>query len=227
MGLLLAAPGWTSANELAAFEEMQAKYQFFLKEAGKPLFDNFQRKLLEIEKSAAAQRNYVLAAKVRGERKAAARILGVALQDETNGATPAESTPQLGTNGTVTLEMSAAQLGGGVALEQSNGVLTGWTSDKSFARWKLPAGISPGGYEVELTYACAEGSGGKFVVREDAYFLKREIKTTGGADSFLTEICGTLRLKSCRTLVISATQSIGRGLFTLKQVRLIPGTQGG
>lgn len=225
--LLLVAPRWACANDLATFQEMQAKYQSFLKEAGKPLFDNYQRKLLEIEKSAVAQRNYLLAAKVRGERKEAARLLGIALPDEPNGAPPSDPTTPTEVGGTVTLEMSAAQLGGGVGLDQSLGVLTGWTSDKCFAQWKLPQGVKPGGYEVELTYACAEGSGGKFMVREDAYFLKREIKSTGGADSFLTEICGTLRLKSCRTLLISATQSLGSGLFTLKHVRLLPSAQGG
>lgn len=218
-----AALGPVLADELATFKELQAKYQSFLKENGKPLFDRYQFKLMELEKSAVQQRNYGLAAKIKAERETAGRELGISISDATSQPLPESAVAKLEADGSVTMNAPAASLGGGVVLDTEKEALTGWTNDKSFARWKLPTGLKSGGYEVELTYSCAGGGGGIFVVKEDIYSLKREAKDSGSWASFRPEICGTLRVKSgSQNLQISASVVTGEGLFFLKSVRLLP-----
>ena len=219
--LHLAAPGLLCADEMATFKELQAKYQTFLKENGKPLFDVYHKRLLEMEKAAAAQRNYALAAKIKAERESSGKDLGISLvEGDPNSGVDAVAT--LESDGTVTMEAPDANLGGGVVMDKEKEALTGWTSDKAFARWKLPIGLKTGGYEVELTYSCA-GGGGSFTVKEDTYSLKREAKDSGSWASFRPEVCGTLRVKSgSQHLQISASTVTGEGLFYLKSVRLLP-----
>jgi hypothetical protein len=213
--------GLLRADELASFQELQTKYQTFLKETARPLYDGYARKLLEMERAAVTQRNYALAAKIKTERLNAGKELGISLT-EMGGATLAASTGVLELDGSVTMSAPSATLGGSVTMDAEKAALTGWSSTQCFARWKLPTGLKTGGYEVELTYSCAAG-GGSFIVKEDQYSLKREAKDSGSWASFRPEICGTLRVKaSSQNLQISAASVLGEGLFYLKMVRLLP-----
>ena len=107
-------------------------------------------------------------------------------------------------------------------MDAEKNALVGWDNEKASARWKLPAGIKTGGYEVELTYACANG-GGSFVVKDDTYSLKRQSNDSGSWMSFRPEVCGVLRVKSTsQQLHVSAASIVGEGLFYLRQVRLLP-----
>lgn len=218
---VLASQAELSADELSMFRDLKQKYQTYLKEAGKPLHDSYQKRLLDKEKAAVARRDYGLAAKIKNERTVAAEEIGILLTDAGGIA----SLATLEEDGSVTMMAPDANVGGGVTLDQEKEALTGWNSASAFARWKLPVGVKTGGYDVELTYSCA-GGGGTFVVKEDTYSLKRATKDSGSWASFLPEVCGTLRVKSTsQNLQISATTVTGQGgLFYLKMVRLLPTT---
>lgn len=224
---MLASPMSVCADEMETFLEWQQKYQNFLKENAKPLLEGYQKKLLELEKSAAASKNYPLAAKIKAERLGAAKELRISVEALAQNADVPDTeaiTAKLEQDGTVTLDAARAELGGGVALNTETGILTGWTSDKACATWKLPPGIRTGGYEVELTYSCggSEG-GGSFVLKENTFSLKREAKDSGGWQSFRPDNCGTLRVKSAsQQISLTAAAVKGAGLFQLKQVRLRP-----
>lgn len=210
------------ADEMDTFLEWQQKYQNFLKENGRPLYESYQKKLLELERSAAASRNYALSAKIKTERLNSAKDLGwPALESP---ASPSSETVTLEEDGSFTLEVNRAELGGGVSFNAETAALIGWTSDKAFARWKLPSGLRTGGYEVELIYSCgAADGGGRFILREDTFSLQREVRDSGSWQSFRPETCGTLHLKSAsHQLVLSAAVVKGSGLFQLKQVKLMP-----
>jgi hypothetical protein len=215
--------GWC-ADEEATFLEFQTKYQTFLKETTKPIGDAFQRRLIELEKAAVLKRQYALAAKIKAARASATREIGVVLTE----TTPVASSPQptatatLEADGSVTMSAPQATMAGGVTLDAEKNALVGWTTEQSSARWKLPEGLRTGGYEVELTYSCGNG-GGSFVIKEDTYSLKRQVKDSGSWMSFRPEVCGVLRVKSSSQQVqISATALVGEGLFYLRQVRLLP-----
>ena len=220
----LASQAMLSADELSMFQELKQKYQAFLRDNGKPLYDTYQKKLLEKEKAAVARRDYALADKIKSEREFAAEELGIALTDDA-GIANLLPLATLEADGSVTMTAPQANFGGGVTLDKGKDALTGWTKTSAFARWRLPVGLKTGGYEVELTYSSA-GGGGSFVVAEDTYSLKREAKDSGSWASFRPEICGTLRVKSTsQNLQISAALVAGDGLFYLQKVRLLPTAQ--
>jgi hypothetical protein len=209
----------------SALQELKKTYHSMLKDAGRSLYDQYQKRLEQLEKEFAAQKDYAAAAKVRGEREAAARELGLMDAASEGTATGAAAAPAGSSDkdGSIVMDPQKAETGGGVAWDQEKGALAGWQSDKAWARWKLPAGLATCGYEVELTFACATGSGGQFVVREDFYSLKRTVADSGSWESFRTEVIGTLRIRAgSQTLQISATAVQGGGLFYLKSIRLVP-----
>jgi hypothetical protein len=214
----LASQAGLSADELSTFQELKQKYHAILNDAGKPLYDAYQKKLIVREKAAVARRDYDLAAKLKDEREAAA------VNDGQASLSPIAT---LETDGSVTMTAPMASLGGGVNLDKEKSALTGWTSASAFARWRLPIGLKTGGYDVELTYSSA-GGGGSFVVKEDTYSLKREAKDSGSWASFRPEVCGTLHVKSSsQSLQISAATVAGEGLFYLQKVRLLPTSAAG
>jgi hypothetical protein len=229
MALLLTSNVAMWADEMDTFTEWQGKYQNFLKDNGRPLFESYQRRLVDMEKAAAGTRNYGLAARIKEERLAAAKEAGVSPTEATVGSegkvlgTTATPPP---VEGILTFPPTSAEVGGGVSLNVETGALVGWTSESSYAKWSLPGGLKTGGYEVEITYSCKSADnagGGAFVVKEDVYHLRHEVRDTGSWDTFQSENCGTLRLKSTsKQFVLTAAVVKGAGLFQVKQVRLKP-----
>ncbi|MBP7949271.1 MAG: hypothetical protein KA004_06405 [Verrucomicrobiales bacterium] len=217
-----AQPSATAVQELAKFKELRQLYLEKNQEHARQLQEHYQKQLAALEKQYVAERNYSAAALVKAEREKSARDLGLA-PDLPPAANDNPGRALLAEDGTVNMDGKAAETGGGVNWDKEKEALTGWASDKAWAKWHLPAGLQTGGYEVELTFACASGSGGTFFVREDFYLLRREARESGSWDSFHSEVFGTLRIRAgSQSLLISAATVKGGGLFYLKSVRLLP-----
>ena len=186
------------------------------------LREQYAQVLAKVEKDLAAKRAYGAAAKVRSERGS----LGVAMGGgggEGKGRPVADASAGSG----VTLLAEQAEAVGGVVLSKregdGKGILSGWVAPGSKVRWKLPAGMSGGGYEVEMTFSGVEGSGGRIEVKEGYYRLGADVGGGNGWDKLRTEVVGTLRvLADSPVLELSMAALKGGELFRLRSLRLIP-----
>lgn len=177
----------------------------------------YAQKLGELEKGLVTRRDYQTAAEVRALR--------LSVNDETAWEKTLATAPEKAVpDNPIVLELMAARLSGGPEVKDTDGgILTGFKSAGAAARWRLPAGLPGGGYEVELTYAAPRDAGGEFVVKEDFYGLRRTVTPTAGWEDYQTKVVGTLRLlTNSRFLDLSAAMVRGAELFRLKSVRLIP-----
>lgn len=182
------------------------------------LRNQYANGLLTLEKELAAGGDYAGAARVRRERLRVRAEAG-APSRPARPADPGEATG----DAPFELKPAAASLAGGVVLDAALDALTGWSVAGATARWLLPAGLKGGGYEVELTWSCAPGAGGDFLLKEDKYTLRRTVKPTAGPDDWQTAVVGTLRLVAgSHSLEISAAEVKAPALFQLKTVRLLP-----
>jgi hypothetical protein len=221
---LLAVPGVvrTGEAELAKYQEMRKKYLEKIQSLGRPSHDAYQKKLAEFERSLVERRKYEMAAKVREERESLAIEMGLPVPSRAAELPPAGSST-LQEDGTVVMEGKDAAVEGGVTRDEAAGKLDGWKTAEAVARWLLPKGLKTGGYEVELTYACAGGNGGVLHLKEDFFALTRTIQESGSWESFRTEVIGTLRIREgSRQLQLAAQKVEGEKLFVLKTVRLLP-----
>lgn len=183
--------------------------------------------LQRTEKEFATGRQYRAAAAARREAETVAQSLGRSLSPSRPTANRPANAPDASFASGVTLTAAHAALSGGVMLESpvdgSSPVLTNWTSTGSGARWSLPEGLAPGGYEVELTFSGDAESGGTLTVAEGYHQLRRTIEPGKGWQEFRTEVIGTLRLLGHATAIeLSAAAIRSSGLFRLQSLRLIP-----
>ena len=186
------------------------------------LREQYAQVLAKAEKELAAKRAYGAAAKVRAERGS----LGVAMGGGAGEGKKRPSADASAGSG-VTLLAEQAEAVGGVVLSKregdGKGILSGWVAPGSKVRWKLPAGMSGGGYEVELTFSGVEGSGGRIEVKEGYYWLGADVGAGSGWDELRTEVVGTLRvLADSPVLELSMAALKGGELFRLRSLRLIP-----
>lgn len=220
---LLAVLGLASfgvSADAPGFKELKQGYLNMLKESGRSGYESYLKRLDALEKEYVKDKRFALAARVQRERDAASKEMGVL--DASVGSAPAGGV-KLDESGALVMAGGDAEVGGGVSWDKQQEALTGWTSDRCWARWRLPQNLATGGYEVELTFACAGGSGGEVLVKEDFYTLKRPIEASGSWASFHSVVVGTLRVRSgSQTLQVSAAVTKGDGLFYLKSVRLLP-----
>ena len=122
----------------------------------------------------------------------------------------------------ILLEPAGATLNGGVIFDAPAGILKNWTATGA-AAWDLPPGLKSGGYDVELTWSCAPGSGGEMLFKEDRYTMRRAVNPSASWEDYKTEIVGTLRLLSnTRLLKLTAATLKGEALLQLKSIRLRP-----
>lgn len=183
----------------------------------KTLRDQYASSLLTLEKELASKGDYAGAARAKRER------LSVQPPPPEPEITAPTRPGAVEPDQPVTLEPGAATVTGGVKWDKENGILTNWANTEASARWLLPPGLLPGGYEVELTWSCAPDAGGEWVIQEDRYFLRRKVKPSSSWDVYQTEIAGTLRLiANSRLLELSAAAVKGSGLLQLKSIRLLP-----
>lgn len=183
----------------------------------KPLREKYAESLQKMESELAAGGDYTGAARARRERRRVAENSDSRFEK----TQPAKS--ELAADEAVELSPKAAGLSGGVVFDTALGILKDWGTAGAAAVWQLPAGLKPGGYDVELTWSCAPDAGGEFLIKEDRHTLRRAVKPTAGWENFQTEVAGTLRvLANSRLLELSALTVKAPGLFQLKSVRLLP-----
>ena len=178
---------------------------------------DYAARLAQLEKELAAAGDYHGAVKARREKN---KIAGSTGGSETTAPTIPSAVEE---GQPINLEAPAALLNGGVKYDAARGVLSGWSAAGAAASWLLPPGLKAGGYDVELTWACAADSGGDFILKEDRYHLRRTVKATTGWDTCQTEIIGPLRLlANSKLLELSAAAVKGADLLHLKSIRLLP-----
>lgn len=207
---------WTSVmgawGQAPTLESVKKAHSAEVAKAVKPLREGYCRALLALEQSLAGKRDFAGAEEVRKERLA---------MEETSGTPgverPAPKPPQ--SDGAVFLEPREAELVGGVKLDDSMKSLSGWEIKGATARWRLPAGLREGGYDVEATYKVAAPQPGKgvgiFLFKEEFHTLTRPFKekrADGGADANPV-VLGTLRLRA------------NASVFEMKSVTPEPGAQ--
>lgn len=198
-------------------KKLRHDWQQVVEKDTKTLRDQYAASLLTLERELAGKGDYAGAAKAKRERQ---KVQPSADEPEvTAPTTPGAVEP----GQPVSLEPGAATLAGGVTRNAESGILSNWSGVGAAARWLLPPGLRPGGYEVELTWSCAPDSGGDLVVKEDRYSLRRTVKASSSWDVYQTEIIGTLRLiANSQLLELSAAAVKGSGLLQLKSIRLLP-----
>ncbi len=161
--------------------------------------------LKELEGELATARDYRASIKVRDERLALEQDL-TAFEQELPGlaARAAGRTALLPER--ILFRPQDATLSG-LNLEKE-GALTGWGSPQGgTATWKLP-GIPAGGYEVFVTYTCANGGSAAFEVRESFYVLRG--KAPAPAPDAMGKNLGTLRIRDGTGTLTLASDSVSQ-----------------
>ncbi len=197
--------------------QRRAEWRAQALQESKSLREQFAASLRALEKELVLSGDYSGAANAREERR---QLLPEKTRAErTVPAPPGELVP----DAPIELTAKSAAAAGGVSLDPETGALTGWKTAGAAVRWLLPAGITAGGYDVELTWSAPPAGGGEVLLKEDVHSLRRPVKPAGGAQDWQTAVIGTLRLVSAsRMLELSAASVRGPELFRLKSVRLIP-----
>jgi alpha-L-fucosidase len=137
-----------------------------------------------------------------------------------------EATPQA-KDGSVNLKAMNAVVRGEYARYESGGGKDNigyWTNPADYVIWRFNV-TKPGTFNVEMSQACADGSGGsKYVLAVGAQELAGIVKDTGGWTSFVTEKLGTLKLTKAGTYTLSVKPKTmpSFAVMNLKSVTLIP-----
>jgi hypothetical protein len=103
--------------------------------------------------------------------------------------------------------------------------VSGWRDPEAYVEWDLaPVAPAPGRYRVELSFACAPGGGGKFILAVGDDTLAGQIHPTGGLDQYHTATLGAIRLGpgNARLTLKSDGRIRGGALMNLRAVRLVP-----
>ncbi len=137
-----------------------------------------------------------------------------------------EATPQA-KDGSVSLKAMNAVVRGKNARYESGGGKDNigyWTNPADYVIWRFNV-TKPGTFNVEVSLACADGTGGsEYVLAVGGQEIAGIVKDTGGWTSFVTEKLGTLKLTKAGTYTLSVKpKTMPRGaVMNLKSVTLIP-----
>jgi hypothetical protein len=217
---LLLAVGTAVAGEaeLKKFQETLAKYEERLLSL-RPAHEVLDRRLQEVEKKFAAERNYAAADKILQERIRLADELRLPL----GKLRTAESSkaPSLAADGAINLPLSAAKVSG-ANYDATQDVLTNWQSKDASGIWEVPGTTLPGAYTVEVTYAAGSQLRGSFTAAVDSFKASKEISNAGSPETFHAENLGTLRLAAQSTKLVISFMGTGGESLRLKSVRILP-----
>ena len=142
----------------------------------------------------------------------------------------------------ITLSLSEASLTGSVSLQRN--VLKGWKTSATAATWNL-RGLTPGNYEIVMTYSCTKAvkdksssgnktihlrAGGQFTFGETSRLLNGErqslvhqVQPTTDWDTYRDVSLGTLTFSNAAvSLRLNVIEAKPLGLMQLKGVQLIP-----
>ena len=130
-------------------------------------------------------------------------------------------------DGTVTLQARDATVHGDTARYESGGGKDNigfWTDAKDWVSWTVQV-AKPGTFDVEMTYATAEGCGGsEFAVAAGDATVDGKTRTTGSWTEFVTEKVGTLAIAKAGKTTVSVKPKTkpGLGVMNLKAIVLKP-----
>jgi alpha-L-fucosidase len=130
-------------------------------------------------------------------------------------------------DGSVNLKASNAVVRGANARYESGGGKDNigyWTNPDDYVIWRFNV-TKTGTFEAEITFACANGSGGsKYTISITGQDLAGTVKDTGGWTSFVTEKIGKLKIGKVDTHILSLKpKTMPRGaVMNLKSVNLVP-----
>ncbi|MBN2138200.1 MAG: alpha-L-fucosidase [Sedimentisphaerales bacterium] len=99
-----------------------------------------------------------------------------------------------------------------------------WTNADDYVTWDMQLSKA-GEYDVEITYACAQGSGGSdFAVLVGGSELSGKVRETGDWAEFVTEKVGTAKIAEAGkcTLTVRPKSKPGMAVMNLKSIRLVP-----
>jgi alpha-L-fucosidase len=127
-------------------------------------------------------------------------------------------------DGTVVLRSADADVHGTSARYESiHDDIGYWTKQSDWVSWDFIAG-SAGQYEVEITYACDNGTGGtEYEVSVGHESVKGKVRETGGWGNMTTEKLGRIRLNAGRAaLAVKPIAMPGFAVMNLQRIRLLP-----
>ena len=224
--LLATAPVEGAPPEL---QSLQDAYNKKVAEVTAPAAETFTNDLQKIANSYATRGSYQEAADVKSKGTATLAFL---------------DSLKISASSTVILALAEASTIGQVSYSADTETLGRFTTENSRARWEIRQ-IKPGTYDVSLTYSVnheeqddadfsseTEEAGGTFTIREDtqlqrsdsgANSITHEVTSTGGWDTYRTEIIGSITLASASaTIVLEAIAPKTQGLMQLRDFRLTP-----
>ncbi len=143
---------------------------------------------------------------------------------EVEGKPSADSAVRPQPDGSLILPAMYAAVHGQAARYQASPDSIGyWTDAKDWISWDI-APARAGAYDVEITYACAEGTGdSEYEVRAGSRQVTGKVRETGGWDRFVSERPGRLRLASGpQTFSLRPLAMPGYAVMNLQRIRLIP-----
>jgi len=130
-------------------------------------------------------------------------------------------------DGTVVLKAQDAIVHGTNARYESGGGKDNigyWTNPDDYVIWRFNV-IETGPFNVEVTFACATGSGGsEYILSAARQKLTGKVKNTGSWTNFVTEKIGTVKISKPGTynLSIKPETMPGGAVMNLKSVTLVP-----
>ncbi len=218
---LWAGAVWGGEAELKKFQETKVKYDERLA-AARATYENAERLLAEMERRAAAARNYAQAHAVRLQRQDLARRQGVVLP-AAGALAVAAPLVMPDVEGVILLAAETASLKDGVARDAVRDALHNWQSGAAAAEWRLGGVVSAGEYEVEVTYATPAGVSGGVAVSDAAFLSKLKLEATNGEEDFQAKKLGKLRLTPQSQIFRLNGSEFATGKdWLLKSIRLLP-----
>ena len=135
-----------------------------------------------------------------------------------------DTTIRQAVDGSIALRAGNATIHGSKAKYESGGAKDNigyWTDPADWVSWDFLV-TKPGTFEVEITQACAAGSGGDYTVALGDQQLAAKAKETGNWDQYVTEKLGRLTLdKPGRfTLSLKPRSKTGEAVMNLRAVTL-------
>lgn len=128
-------------------------------------------------------------------------------------------------DGSFALTAVQAQVTGNTArYEPEKDAIGFWTDPKDTVSWHVTVD-KPGKYAVDLTYACAKGSGGTpLEISVGDAVAKAKVKETGSWSDFTTESAGTVDVAGPGVLAVTVTPKSkpAEGVMNLRAVTLLP-----